>query len=367
MHRVIRAPRPHTSARVPIEAIQVVVGHAFTQSGHIAMSQRVFPSTHRQAGSANFGLEIKECRNKLSVKNYLAGPMKAIIYYVTLPLIYLISVLPFFLLYRVSDFLFLIIYGIIGYRKKVVWSNLRNSFPEKSDSELKKIQRKFYRYFFDLIVETLKSLTISPKTLRKRIVFIDHTIFKKYYEQDQSIIIVMGHLGNWELGGARFAIEPYHKLYVVYRPLHNRYFDKLVYTMRTRLGNGLYPMKNTLRGMLGNKSRVTATAFIADQTPSPQGAYWMDFLNQDTPVFTGTGKIAHKFNYPVVYTFVKRVKRGHYEVYLEDLVPNPGDVEPEEIVARFTKRLEQDIRKMPETWLWTHRRWKHKREKKTIS
>ena len=105
----------------------------------------------------------------------------------------------------------MLIYGIMGYRKKVVYKNLRNSFPEKTEVEIKKIQRDFYRYFFDLIVETVKTLTITANTLRKRLAFDDTSIFKKYFNKNQSIIIVMGHYGNWELGGARFAIEPFHK------------------------------------------------------------------------------------------------------------------------------------------------------------
>ncbi|MFC1730681.1 lysophospholipid acyltransferase family protein [candidate division KSB1 bacterium] len=293
--------------------------------------------------------------------------MKAIIYYIFLPIIFLISILPFFWLYRLSDFLYVIVYGLVGYRKKVVFSNLRNSFPEKSDEDLKQIQRKFYRYFFDLIVETIKSLSISSRTLRKRFLFSDLSLLEKYYEQNQSIVVVIGHLGNWELGGARFAIEPLHKLNVIYHPLHNKYFDRLLYKMRTRLGNGLYAMNNTLRGMLEDKNTVTATAFIADQTPSPHGAYWMDFLNQDTPFFSGTGKIANKFNYPVVYVSVKRIKRGYYKIYLEVLVSDSGSTEPEEIVSRFTKKLEQDIREIPEIWLWTHRRWKHMRDTSKIT
>jgi KDO2-lipid IV(A) lauroyltransferase len=291
--------------------------------------------------------------------------MKAFIYYLSLPFIYLISLLPFGLLYTFSDFLFFLFYRLIGYRKEVVFRNLQHSFPEKSEAELKKIQIKFYQYFFDLALETVKSLTISPKNLTKRVSFEDTSIFKKHFGNDQSIIIVMGHYGNWELGGARFALEPFHKLYVVYHPLSNKYFDQLMYKMRTRFGNGLYPMRGTLRGMVGNRKQVTATAFIADQTPSPHGAYWMDFLHQDTPVFTGTGKIANKFNYPVVYASVKRGKRGYYTIHLEELCTTSKEVDPEEIVARFTKRLEQDIREMPEFWLWTHRRWKHKRQPQT--
>ena len=291
--------------------------------------------------------------------------MKAIIYYLSLPIIYLISVLPFWLIYRFSDFLFFILFRLVGYRKKVVFMNLKNSFPEKSDAELKQIQIKFYKYFFDLALEIIKSLSISSKELKKRVLFEDTSIFKYHFNNDQSIIIVMGHYGNWELGGARFALEPLHKLYIVYHPLHNKYFDQLMYKMRTRLGNGLYPMMGTLRGMIENRRNITATAFIADQTPSPNGAYWMDFLNQDTPVFTGTGKIANKFNYPVVYASVKRVKRGYYSIHLEELCTTSNEVDPEEIVERFTKKLEQDIKEIPEFWLWTHRRWKHKRQPQT--
>lgn len=288
--------------------------------------------------------------------------MKAVIYYLSLPFLYFISILPFWWLYRLSDLLFFVVYRVLGYRKKVVFDNLKNSFPKKSDAELLGIQHKFYHFFFDVVVETLKTLTISPRRLKKAVSFDDTSLFKKYHDKGQSIIIVMGHYGNWELGGARFALEPFHKLYVVYHPLSNKYFDQLVYKMRTRLGNGLYSMKGTLRGMVGHRKEVTATAFIADQTPSPKGAYWMDFLNQDTPVFQGTGRIANKLKYPVVYASVKREKRGHYKVFLEELCANPKDLEPEEIVGRFTQRLEQDIIEMPEIWLWTHRRWKHKRQ-----
>ncbi|MGD1845970.1 MAG: lysophospholipid acyltransferase family protein [Salibacteraceae bacterium] len=266
------------------------------------------------------------------------------------------------MLYRISDFLFAVVYHLIGYRKKVVMNNLRNSFPDKSEAELQGIQKRFYVFFCDLILETLKTLTVSPTTLAKRLAFKNLEVFQRYYDQEQSIIIVMGHWGNWELGGARFAIEPLHKLYVIYHPLHNKYFDRLVYYMRTRLGNGLYAMKDTLRGMVRDKAELNATAFIADQTPSRRGAHWMQFLNQDTPVFTGTGKIAHKMKYPVVYAGVRRTKRGHYEIELEDLVPNPAEVDPVEILERFNRRLEKDIKELPEIWLWTHRRWKHKRQ-----
>jgi KDO2-lipid IV(A) lauroyltransferase len=287
--------------------------------------------------------------------------MKAVVYYLTLPIIYFISVLPFGILYLLSDFVFVILYHGFKYRRKVVWTNLKNSFPEKEEKELEQIQKKFFKYFCDLVFETLKSLTISEKRLKKRIKLNGEEIFKDYFEKQQSVIIVMGHWGNWELGGARFASVPMHQLFVIYHPLHNKYFDSLVYKMRTRLGNGLYAMKDSLRGIIGDRNKMTATAFIADQTPSPKGAHWMEFLNQDTPVFKGTGKIAVKMNYPVVYVGIEKTSRGCYTVNVEKLVENPKESTEIEIIEKFTRRLERDIKSIPETWLWSHRRWKHKR------
>ena len=288
--------------------------------------------------------------------------MGAIVYYLCLPLIYAVSLLPFWALYGLSDILCFFIYRVFGYRTAVVRTNLKNSFPEKSDAEIKVIMNKFYRYFCDLTLETLKTLTISPTALRKHVKMENEEVFRKYYDQQKSVIIVMGHFGNWELAGARFSSETLHTLYVIYHPLTNKYFDKLVYHMRTRLGNKLYAMNDVLRGMLRDRDKITATAFIADQTPQPKGAYWTTFLHQDTPVFNGTAKIARKLNYPVIYTSVWRPKRGLYVVKNEVLIENPASLTEEEISEAHTRRLEQDIIKQPELWLWTHRRWKHRRE-----
>lgn len=288
--------------------------------------------------------------------------MNAVLYYISLPFLYGISILPFWILYRISDFIFVIIYYGIGYRKKVITTNLKNAFPEKSEKEILKIRRKFYRYFCDLIVEVLKTLTISPKILRKRIQFEDKILFEKYFKNGQSVVVVMGHFGNWELAGARFALEPIHQLFVIYHPLHNPHFEKLIVHARTRLGNGLYAMKNALRGMLTDRKKVTATAFIADQTPNPKTAYWMEFLNQDTPVFPGTEKIAKKLKYPVIYITVRRPKRGYYSIHPELLFDKPETASENEISEAHTRRLEKDIREQPEIWLWSHRRWKHRRE-----
>ena len=187
-------------------------------------------------------------------------------------------------------------------------------------------------------------------------------LFKDLSAQKKNIVIVMGHFGNWEWAGNVFNYNN-HQLYVIYHPLSNTYFNNLVIKMRTRFGTKLIEMRNTLRDMITHRNEIHATAFIADQTPFPENAYWTTFLNQDTPVFTGTEKIARKFNYPVVFVSVKRKRRGYYEIFAETLFENPKDTKEGEISETHTRKLEQDIRQQPETWLWSHRRWKHQRKK----
>jgi KDO2-lipid IV(A) lauroyltransferase len=292
--------------------------------------------------------------------------MAAVVYYFSLPLIYLVSLLPFRLLYLLSDLAYVLVYKIFRYRTKVVRKNLENAFPEKSAAEIKDIEVAFYHHFCDLMLETFKTLTITPDALKEHVRFDDTSVFEKQYKQGQSVIIVMGHFGNWELGGARFSLYDYHQLFVIYHRLSNKYLDRLVYKMRTRLGNKLYLMKDAFRGMLLNRDDLTATAFIADQTPSPKGAYWTTFLNQDTPVFVGTAKIARKLNCPVIYVSIQRPQRGRYQISSELLISDPAAMTEDEISERHTRRLECDIRANPHLWLWTHRRWKHKRPNQGI-
>lgn len=290
--------------------------------------------------------------------------MKAIGYYIALPFIYLLSLLPFPVLYLVSDLVFFLLYYVIGYRKEVVLTNLRNSFPDKTAGELLVIRKKFFRYLCDLFIETFKTLTISPAAMLRhcRLDPAAKELFASLAQKKQSIIMVMGHYGNWEWGGNTFALECLQQLYVIYHPLGNEHFDGLMYRMRTRFGNKLIPMKNTFREMLTNKQAgVNATAFIADQTPQPDNAHWTTFLNQDTPVFKGTEIISRKLSLPIVYVTIKREKRGYYRLLAEMLVADPVNTKDGEISDIHTRRLEQDIIADPVIWLWSHKRWKHKR------
>jgi KDO2-lipid IV(A) lauroyltransferase len=289
--------------------------------------------------------------------------LAALTYYLALPFIYLFSLLPFPVLYMASDLFYVLLYHGIGYRKQVVVTNLRNTFPEKSESEIQAITRNYYRYLCDLFLETFKTLTISKRKMLQHCPLTPEAkaLFAQLAQEQKSIVLVLGHLGNWEWAGNTFSLVNSQQLYVIYHPIRNKYFNGLMYRMRTRFGTKLIAMKDTFREMLARKGEVNATAFIADQTPQPGNAYWTTFLNQDTPVFKGTEVIAKKLNYPVVYASVVRQKRGYYHIHAEMLVANPAEMPENAISERHTKRLEEDIIKQPETWLWSHRRWKHKK------
>jgi KDO2-lipid IV(A) lauroyltransferase len=187
------------------------------------------------------------------------------------------------------------------------------------------------------------------------------SILEHYYKQQQNVIIVLGHLGSWELSGTYFSQQLLHQLCGIYHPLANRHFEQFFVRMRTRSGVKLYPMKSAYRAMIKDRMNLTATAFIADQTPAPGNAHWMTFLNQDTAIFKGTETIARKLDYPVIYLSVIREKRGQHTLRCELLVEHPKQLAENELTEMHTRRLQQDIINHPETWLWSHRRWKHKR------
>ena len=290
--------------------------------------------------------------------------MSALVFYLlAIPFFYLLSILPFPVIYLFSDFVCFLIFSVFGYRKKVVLENLHKSFPEKSEQEINTICRKFYHHLCDLMIETFKMLTISKEGIIKHCKFTPEAfaLFAKYAEEGKSIIMVMGHVGNWEWAGHPFSLLCRQKLYVIYHPLSNRQYDKMMFNMRSRFGTKMMPMKIAFKEMLAHRNELTATVFISDQTPMPENAYWTTFLNQETAIFKGTEIIAKKLNLPIVYTSVQKVKRGYYEMHAEILIENPKNTVDGEISEMHTRRLEKDILARPENWLWSHRRWKHKK------
>ena len=287
--------------------------------------------------------------------------MQAIVFYLSVPFVYLVSILPFWFLYRVSDFLYIIVFYVIRYRKSMVLENMKKSFPEKSDKEILEIRRKFYHFFIDLSMETIKIFTISKKQVDKRCKINDLSILEEMEQDGKDYIFVTGHYGNWELSGAAFSLTFNHNLYVLYKPLSNKYFNRLIYNSRTRFGTGLISISNSFAVIKSLISKKSVFAFISDQAAKPEKAYWTNFLNQDAPVFMGTEIIAKKYNLPVIFLTVNRTSRGYYEVFLEKLFDNPKIAKSGEITEAYTRKLEKEIIKNPEIWLWTHNRWKHKK------
>ncbi len=294
------------------------------------------------------------------MKNFLY----ALVYYISLPFLYFFSVLPWPVLFVLSDFFFLILYYVMGYRRKIVRMNLANSFPGKSVNELRLIEFRFYRYFTDMIFEILKLFTMSPEQKRARCKMDTETeaLIEKLHNDKRSAILVMGHYGNWEYCPSGLPLQTDFQTYVIYHPLSNPYFDRLMSNMRTSTSCKLYTMTGTLKGMLANRNELNMTAFLSDQSPDPKGAYQTVFLNQGTFVFSGSEKIAQKLKMAVIYGSMERVKRGKYVYHTQLICEDASKTLPGEITESHVRMLEQDIRNAPQYWLWTHRRWKHKIE-----
>lgn len=279
------------------------------------------------------------------------------------PFLWLISVLPFPLLYAFSDFLTLVIYRIVGYRKAVVRQNLKNSFPDKSDEERLDIEKRYYKHLSDLILETIKGMTISKSELQKRMVLTNKEVTDRLNEQQRSAVIVMSHNGNWEWVCLAAQISVTQHAQCVYKTLTSPGWDAWFLNLRSRFGTQPFPMEKTLRVMSENARLTTVTAFIGDQNPSSgKNAYWSEFLHQETCFMNGSEKIARKLNHSVYYLKVRKLKRGYYQCSLELIVENPVATKEGEITEAIVRHTESDILEQPENWLWSHRRWKHKRE-----
>lgn len=277
-------------------------------------------------------------------------------------LFWLISLLPFWALYLVSDGLYWIMFRIFGYRKKVVETNLRNAFPEKSESELRSIADRFYRYLPDLILETIKMTRISAEEIEKRIQIRNPEELERHFAQGKSIVGVTAHYGNWEWGTHRMSLllAP-RKALIIYKPLSNKSADEVMNTNRSRFGALMVPMKQTLRKIVQLKGEPHMSMLVADQTPTYQESnYYMEFLNQQTLVFTGPERIAKLTNSPVVFCHIDKVRRGYYTCTFTTLVENPQATENYEITHLHNHFTASIIRSKPEWWLWSHRRWKRK-------
>ncbi|MEO8886943.1 MAG: lysophospholipid acyltransferase family protein [Mucilaginibacter sp.] len=275
--------------------------------------------------------------------------------------LYLISLLPFWILYLIADFLFVVLYYLVGYRRKVTQENLRNAFPEKTQKEREHIEKEYYKYLADLIVETVKMISISKAEMQRRVVPTNPEIIQHYFDRGKSISAVAGHYCNWEWAGSEFSIA--NPLFIIYKPLNNKLFDEFFKKVRAKFGGVPISMKQTLRTMLQHKNELTVTVFAGDQTPVREDTnYFTDFLNQPTAVFLGIEKIAKMIDSVVIFYDMRRVKRGYYTYTIVPLTENAKETAPHEITNAHVKYLESMINREPQYWLWSHRRWKFKPE-----
>ncbi len=288
--------------------------------------------------------------------------MDKLLFGLTMALLYPLSYLPFGVLYFVSDLLFVLVYRVIGYRRKVVKANLANAFPDKSAKELATIERQFYRNLCDIVVENVKFLTISKTDIAARVKFINPEVIEAENGNPNSVIITLGHCGNWEMAGlAASFMLPYQSI-AIYRTLKNPHFDGLMLNLRGRFGMELVPQNNTRNLLRQLRQPGRLFHFITDQTPGRTAAnHWTIFLNQETPVFTGTEKVAQASNLPVWYAHILRTSRGHYSIELMPVSEQPKLEAEGFVTEKHTRLLQANIRQQPDNWLWSHRRWKHKR------
>jgi len=288
--------------------------------------------------------------------------MQFVAYIIIYPFLWLISILPFRLLYGFSDFLFLIVYYIIGYRKKTVKYNLRLVYPEKSDKEINTISKKFYHHLCDMILESIKSLTISEAEMIRRFKLINIEELNKLEETNRNIVLMCAHYANFEW---IFIAQKFlnHKGYAIYKRLSNKYFDRLIKRKRAKYNTHLITTKETFPKLIESKKNgeLFHAGFVADQSPKVNKAFhWTEFMGIKVPVYTGPETIAKKLDMSVVFFSVKKVKRGFYETTFETLAINPKDYKDFEITDMFLKIVEKQILEAPEYYLWTHKRWKHK-------
>jgi KDO2-lipid IV(A) lauroyltransferase len=291
--------------------------------------------------------------------------MATVGYYILYGINWVITLLPLRILYVFSDFLFLLLYYFPSYRRKIVAKNLANSFPNKSAKEITIIEKKFYRHLADLFIESLKLTHMSNEQLKKRMMVTNPGLIEDLYKAGRDVAIVYSHYCNWEWISTCLPLYTKYNCVGVYKPLQNKMLNRFINEIRTRNNGELAPMQMIVRKIIENRNKNTRGlyGFITDQTPARTLIeYYTDFLNQETPVFLGLEKIATKYDMPVVFFDIQKVKRGFYSLTIELLFESTKDLPKYVVTDTHVKRLEKTIIQKPEHWLWTHRRWKYQKE-----
>lgn len=290
--------------------------------------------------------------------------MKRFSYYIFLGFIYFLKIIPFFLLYLVADLMYFFMYYILRYRRKVVYRNLENSFPGKSKKEINKIASSFYRNLSDILVESVKGYSMNQESFRKRYKIRNFEFVAQYLEKGRTVIAFASHYGNWEWGIEAVAPVFQQKVIALYKPLSNIYIDHYLKEKRKKGGMFLVPIWETRKTFEESVENPALIIMAADQNPGKVSkAIWVQFLNRETACIHGPESYARRYNTPLVYFDIQRVKRGYYTLTIRDLCENPSQTKTGFVTGLYMQTLEKIIQKKPENWLWSHKRWKHRKKK----
>lgn len=272
----------------------------------------------------------------------------------------LLSRLPFSILYALSDFLFFISYHVVKYRRKLVWKNLKNSFPSTSDAALRKIEKEFYKNLCDYAVELIKLLTISKEALSLRVKFVNTEILVDILKQGQSVLCLASHQFNWEWLLTAGSIVLPEQMDFVYQPVHSKFADQFSYACRTRFGAYGIKRDTVAREVIKRRHIIRKVAIVGDQYPGHGNdkRFSATFMHQPTVFFSGLNQLASMTQYPVMYFAMRKIKRGYYETRIVQITKPPYEKETTDIITPYVNAVEKVIHADPAGWLWSHNRWK---------
>lgn len=250
----------------------------------------------------------------------------------------------------------------MGYRKKVVMANLTKVFSTKSPKEIKALTKAFYMHLADIVVESVKSFTITEKEMRHGITCQNPELINKLYDEGKSVVLLTGHHNSWEWGAMSIPLHFKHQCFGIYKPIKNPKVESLVKSSRQKFGLIMFGMRDTKTYYERYKDQPICVGYVADQTPSNvEAAYWTKFMGIDSAFFRGPEKFAKTYNHAVVYCDIKKVARSRYDVELKLITTEPNNIPEGFIIEEYIRLLEISINREPANWLWSHKRWKHQR------